>query len=56
MNIKHIAKEVNSLGIIINKAAQHFESAARSDNDRQDGQEVLKGCQECVGGGFKFSY
>ena len=42
---KHIAEEVKSLHIIINKAAQHFENTSLSDNDQQQGQEVLKGCQ-----------
>ena len=42
---KHIAEEVQSLHIIINKAAQHFKSTSLSDDDQQQGQEVLKGCQ-----------
>ena len=46
---KHIAKEVKSLEIIIKKAAQHFQSTTLSDNDRQQGQEVLKGCQSVLG-------
>ena len=45
---KHIAGEVKSLEIIINKAAQHFESTTLSDNDRQQGQEVLKSCQDVL--------
>ena len=45
---KNIAEEVKSLQIIINKAAQHFESTTLSDNDRQEGQEVLKGCQSVL--------
>ena len=45
---KHVAEEVKSLQIIINTAAQHFESPALSDNNRQDGQEVLKGCQSIL--------
>ena len=46
---KHIAEEVKSLQIMINKATQHFESTTLSDNDRQEGQEVLKGCQSVLG-------
>ena len=45
---KHIAEEVKSLQIMINKATQHFESTTLSDNDRQEGQEVLKGCQSVL--------
>ena len=41
---RHIADEVKSLHIIINKAAPHFESTTLSDNNLQEGQEVLKGC------------
>ena len=46
---KHVAEEVKSLQIIINKAAQHLESTTLGDNDRQEGQEVLKGCQSVLG-------
>ena len=45
---KNIAEEVRSLEGIINKAAQHFRSAALSDNDLQVGQEALKGCQSVL--------
>ena len=45
---KYIAEEVKSLQIIINKATQHFESTPLSDNDRQEGQEVLRGCQSVL--------
>ena len=45
---KHVAEEVKSLQIIINTAARHFESTILSDNNRQDGQEVLKGCQNVL--------
>ena len=45
---KHVAEEVKSLQIIINQAAQHFESSNLSDNSQQDGQEVLKGCQSVL--------
>lgn len=45
---KNIAEEVKSLQIIINKAAQHFKSPTLSDSDRQEGKEVLKGCQSVL--------
>ena len=45
---KNIAEEVNSLQIMINKAAQHFKSTTLTDNDRKEGQEVLKGCQSVL--------
>ena len=45
---KHIVEEVKSLQIMISKATQHFESTTLSDNDRQEGQEVLKGCQSVL--------
>ena len=45
---KHIAEEVDSLQIMINKAAQHFQCTTLSDNDRQEGQRVLKGCQSVL--------
>ena len=41
---KNITEEVKSLQGIINKAARHFESTTLDDNDRQVGQEALKGC------------
>ena len=47
-NYRHISEEVKSLEIIINKAAQHFEGTTLSDNDRQEGQEVLKGCESVL--------
>ena len=45
---QHIADEVNSLHIIIKKAAQHFDRSTLSDNDWQEGQEVLKGCKNVL--------
>ena len=45
---RNISDEVKSLHIIINKAAQHFESATLSTSSRQEGQEVLKGCQNVL--------
>ena len=47
-NYKHIIEEVKSLQIVIDRAAQHFGGTALSDNDRQQGQEVLKGCQSIL--------
>ena len=45
---RHISDEVKSLHIIVNKAARHFESPTLSSNNRQEGQEVLKGCQNVL--------
>lgn len=45
---RHISDEVNSLQIIINKAVRHFESTTLSNNSRQEGQEILKGCQNVL--------
>ena len=47
-NYRHISEEVKSLEIRINKAKQLFKSSTLSDNDRQEGQEVLKGCQSIL--------
>ena len=46
IDYKYVAEEVDSLQSIINKVAQHF--TALGDNDRQKGQEVLKGCQSIL--------
>ena len=46
---KNIVKEVKLLQIIIKRAAQHFKSSVLSDNDRQEGQEVLQGCESVLG-------
>ena len=46
---KHIAEEVKSLQILINKALNHLESTTLNVNDRQEGQEVLKGCLSVFG-------
>ena len=46
---KHVTEEVKSLHIMVKKAAQHFESTTLDDNARQDGQEILKGCQSVLG-------
>ena len=45
---RNISDEVESLHIIIEKAAQHFESTTLSDNSRQKGQKVLKGCENVL--------
>ena len=45
---KNIAEEVKSLEGIINKAIRHFRSTTLSNNDQQEGQEVLKGCQSIL--------
>ena len=45
---RHISDEVKSLEIIINKAARHFEKNTLSSNSQQEGQEVLKGCQNVL--------
>lgn len=45
---KKIANEVKSLHSLINKAAQHFKSTTLSDDDQQEGQEVLEGCQSVL--------
>ena len=47
-NYRHISEEVKSLQIIINKAAKHFKGTTLSGEDRQEGQEVLKGCQSVL--------
>ena len=45
---KHISDEVKSLQLKIDKAARHFESNTLSNNNRQEGQEVLKGCESVL--------
>lgn len=45
---RHISDEVKSLQIIINKAALYFDSTTLSNNTRQGGQEVLKGCKSVL--------
>ena len=44
----NISDEVKSLQIIIKKAVQHFESSTLSENNLQEGQEVLRGCQKVL--------
>ena len=43
-NYRHISEEVESLQILINKAIQLIKGTTLRDNDRQEGQKVLKGC------------
>ena len=45
---RNISDKVESLHIIITKAAHHFESTTLSDTSRQQGQKVLKGCQNVL--------
>ena len=45
---RDIYEEVKSLKIGINRAIQHIQSPTLSDDDRQEGQEVLKGCQSVL--------
>ena len=45
---RNISDEVKSLDIIINNATQHFKSTTLSHNKRQEGQEVLRGCQRVL--------
>ena len=47
-DFRHISEEIMPLQAIINMAVQHFERATFSDNDRQLGQEVLKGCHSIL--------
>ena len=45
---RNISDEVKSLQIIIDKAAKHFQGTTLSDNNQQEGQEILKGCQNIL--------
>ena len=45
---RNISDEVESLYIIIQEAAQHFEGAKLCDNTRQKGPKILKGCQNIL--------
>ena len=45
---RNIADEVNSLRIIIDQVAQHFNSTPPSDKVWKEGQDVLKGCQNIL--------
>ena len=45
---RNISDEVKPLHIVIDNAAQHFNSTALSDDQRQKGQEILRGCQNLL--------
>lgn len=45
---RNISDEVESLHIIIQKAAQHFEGTKLNGSSRQEGLKVLKGCQNIL--------
>ena len=45
---QNISDEVESLHIIINRAAHHFESTTLSDNSQQEGHKVLRGCHKVL--------
>ena len=45
---RNIADEVNSLHIIIEDAAQHFESTTLSNKKQKRGKKVLEGCQNVL--------
>ena len=45
---RNISDEVNSLHIIINKAARHFESNTLSNEIQEEGKVVLEGCHNVL--------
>ena len=45
---RNISDEVNSLHIIINKAARHFECNTLSNKTQEEGKEVLEGCHNVL--------
>ena len=46
---KHISEDIAALQVLIDKFAQHFKSSPTiSDDDRHDGQRILKGCQSVL--------
>ena len=45
---RNISDEVKSLHIIIDKAVQHLRDPTLSNNYRQEGQDVLTGCQNVL--------
>ena len=47
-NYRYICEEVMSLHVTVKKAEQHYKSPTLSDNNRQQGQVVLKGCQSVL--------
>ena len=45
---RNISDEVKALHIIIDNAAEYFKIPTLSDNKRQEGQEVLRSCQNLL--------
>ena len=45
---KNISDEVESLQILVDKAARHFKSTALDNSSRQEGQKALKGCKSVL--------
>lgn len=45
---KNISEEVKSLHIIINRGVQHLESIPLCEGERQEGMEILQGCQSVL--------
>ena len=45
---RNISDEVESLQILIDKAAPYFESTTLSSNSRKEGQKALKGCRNVL--------
>ena len=45
---RNISDEVRSLHILIDRAVQHFQDPTLSTKSRQEGQEVLTGCQNVL--------
>ena len=45
---RNISDEVESLQLLIDKAARHFGSSTLDTNCRQEGQKALKGCQHVL--------
>ena len=44
----HISDEVQSLQILINKAARYFKHTTLKNNSRQEGQQALTGCRDVL--------
>lgn len=47
-NYRHISMEKNSLNVLIDKAVQYFQNAPLSVSDKNEGKEVLQGCQNVL--------
>ena len=45
---RFILKDIAALQDLIDKVAQHLNSTMISDDDRHDGQRILKGCQSVL--------